>query len=71
MKTQTINELRFRKETIIELNEVQLQDVNGGTTPVCAAGAVVVKVTATSSAPCGASVGSLVTAVVDVIFDWF
>lgn len=68
MKTQTINELRFRKETIIELNEVQLLDVNGGTTPVCAAAVAGAEL---SSAPCGAAIGSLATAVVDVIFDWF
>ena len=36
MKTQNVNnKLRFDKNSLIELNEEQLTDVNGGTTPVC------------------------------------
>ena len=36
MKTQNVNnKLRFDKNSLVELNEEQLTDVNGGTTPVC------------------------------------
>ena len=34
MKTQNAK-LNFRKDSIIELNEAQLLDVDGGTSPVC------------------------------------
>ena len=35
MKTQKVNKLDFTKSSIVELNEGQLLDVDGGTTPVC------------------------------------
>ena len=36
MKTQNVNnKLRFDKNSLVELNEEQLTDVTGGTTPVC------------------------------------
>ena len=36
MKSQSVNnKLRFDKNSLVELNEEQLTDVNGGTTPVC------------------------------------
>jgi hypothetical protein len=36
MKKQNANnKLAFGKATVTELNETQLQDVNGGTTPFC------------------------------------
>ena len=35
MKTQTSNKLAFAKSSLVELNDNQLNDVNGGTTPVC------------------------------------
>ncbi|RLJ63307.1 lactobin A/cerein 7B family class IIb bacteriocin [Lacinutrix venerupis] len=34
MKTQNTN-LAFNKNSVTELNDNQLQDVNGGTSPVC------------------------------------
>lgn len=33
MKTQTQNKLAFRKSSVAELNNSQMQDVNGGSTP--------------------------------------
>ncbi len=35
MKTQNANKLAFAKSSLVELNDNQLNDVNGGTTPVC------------------------------------
>ena len=34
MKTQN-NKLAFNKSAVVELNDDQLQDVNGGSTPGC------------------------------------
>ncbi|MBP2832400.1 class IIb bacteriocin, lactobin A/cerein 7B family, partial [Aquimarina sp. U1-2] len=36
MKSQNVNnKLRFDKNALVELNDEQLTEVNGGTTPVC------------------------------------
>ena len=38
MKTQNLNnKLNFNKSVIVELNDDQLTDVNGGSSPVCTA----------------------------------
>ncbi|MFC4816615.1 class I lanthipeptide, partial [Flavobacterium sp. GCM10023249] len=38
MKKQNVNnKLAFNKAVVIELNEAQMYDVDGGTSPVCAA----------------------------------
>ncbi|WP_156133139.1 class I lanthipeptide [Lacinutrix sp. Hel_I_90] len=34
MKTQNNNKLDLRKQSLVELNDTQLQDVNGGTSPI-------------------------------------
>jgi hypothetical protein len=34
MKTQN-NKLDFRKNSVVELNDTQLEDINGGSTPAC------------------------------------
>ncbi|WP_452596452.1 class I lanthipeptide, partial [Pontimicrobium sp. MEBiC01747] len=36
MKTQKLNGLDFKRSSIVELNESQLTDVNGGSTPLLA-----------------------------------
>ncbi|WP_452602990.1 class IIb bacteriocin, lactobin A/cerein 7B family [Pontimicrobium sp. MEBiC06410] len=35
MKTQKANRLDFTKNSVVELNEVELLDVDGGTSPLC------------------------------------
>jgi len=36
MKTQNVNsKLKFDKNSLVELNDNQLQDVNGGSSPFC------------------------------------
>ncbi len=35
MKTQNANKLTFTKNALVELNDNQMVDVQGGTTPVC------------------------------------
>ena len=35
MKTQNANKLAFTKNALVELNDNQMVDVQGGTTPVC------------------------------------
>lgn len=62
MKKQNINKLAFKKAGIIELNDNQMYEVDGGSTPVCVA-------TAASSAGCAgvasAALGLLVAYLVD------
>jgi len=35
MKTQNATKLGFAKKSLVELNDNQMQDVNGGSTPLC------------------------------------
>ena len=35
MKTQNATKLGFAKNSLVELNDNQMQDVNGGSTPLC------------------------------------
>lgn len=61
MKKKNINpELAFKKLDIVELNDHQLQEVNGGTTAPCVAASAV------SSAVCGAAVISAVVSAASV-----
>jgi lactobin A/cerein 7B family class IIb bacteriocin len=58
MKKQNVNnKLAFNKAAVIELNDNQLVDVNGGTTPVCVAAAA-------SSGWCAAGAGAAVGALI-------
>ncbi|MEO4003943.1 class I lanthipeptide [Flavobacterium sp. CAU 1735] len=35
MKSTNTNKLGFTKSSLVELNDNQMQDVNGGSTPLC------------------------------------
>jgi hypothetical protein len=67
MKKQNVNnKLAFGKATVVELNDAQIGEVNGGTTPACAWAAAQA---AASSVACvglaAAAVGSLVAWLMD------
>ena len=40
MKTQSTNKLAFAKNALVELNNNQLHDINGGSTPLCSGSAI-------------------------------
>ncbi len=44
MKTPNTNKLGFAKKDLVELNSSQLNDVNGGSTPLCS-GSVIISLT--------------------------
>lgn len=54
MKTQNRN-LAFNKSSIVELNDAQLLEVDGGTTPVCAWAAAAAVASSTSCAAVAAA----------------
>ncbi|WP_044401222.1 class I lanthipeptide [Lacinutrix sp. Hel_I_90] len=62
MKTQSLNKrLGFNKSSVLELNDAQLLDIKGGTTPLVVSSMGCVNVAAMmSSAGCGA-VGAAIT----------
>ncbi|MFC4816612.1 MULTISPECIES: class IIb bacteriocin, lactobin A/cerein 7B family [unclassified Flavobacterium] len=63
MKKQNVNnKLAFNKAVVIELNEAQMYDVDGGTSPVCAAAVA-------SSNWCIAGAGALIGASIAYFVD--
>ncbi|WP_452602989.1 class I lanthipeptide [Pontimicrobium sp. MEBiC06410] len=68
MKTQKLNGLDFKRSSIVELNESQLTDVNGGSTPLLASSGLCLNAAAAlSSASCGAVGAAIVGAVVGAV----
>ena len=63
MKKQNVNnKLAFNKAMVVELNDGQMYDVDGGTTPVCIAAAA-------SSVGCAAIAGAAAALVVCYLVD--
>ena len=62
MKTQN-TKLNFKKDSIIELNESTMLDIDGGTTPLCIGAGV-------SSGACAVAAGAAIVAVGNAIYNW-
>lgn len=57
-----INSLAFNKSPLVELNDLQMNDVNSGGTPLVVVGWLVVE----SSIPCGLAVGGAIAHTINV-----